>query len=48
MVERGAYVEVGGVPQAAPAPRFSRTACTIGSGGSGEDARTRWLTEDAR
>jgi alpha-methylacyl-CoA racemase len=47
MVERGAYVEVGGVPQAAPAPRFSRTPCTIGSGGSGEDARTRWLTEDA-
>ncbi|MEK7423895.1 MAG: CaiB/BaiF CoA-transferase family protein [Actinomycetota bacterium] len=30
-VERGTFIEVGGVPQPAPAPRFSRTVPEVGS-----------------
>ena len=36
---RGTFVEVGGVPQPAPAPRFSRTPCATPGppAGSGDD-----------
>lgn len=37
--ERGAFLEIDGVPQPAPAPRFSRTAAEVRSGATA-DART--------
>ncbi len=43
MAARDIYVEVDGVLQAAPAPRFSRTPQDIGSGGDGATLRRRWL-----
>jgi alpha-methylacyl-CoA racemase len=42
LVSRGTYVEVDGVVQAAPVPRFSRTPGSIRGGGSGEEALIRW------
>ena len=43
MVARDIYVEVDGVLQAAPAPRFSRTPADIGDSGDGEALRRRWF-----
>ncbi len=42
LVERGTYREVGGLRQAAPAPRFSRTPGEIGAGGNGRALLARW------
>lgn len=42
MVERGVYVEVDGLKQAGPAPRFSRTPGAIADGGDGEVLLKRW------
>lgn len=42
MQARGTYVDVDGLKQAAPAPRFSRSQCDIGRGGDGEALRQRW------
>jgi alpha-methylacyl-CoA racemase len=44
---RDTFVEIGGVVQAAPAPRFSRTACAVGlpppaAGEHDREALTRW------
>lgn len=44
MRERGAYAEMDGLNQVAPAPRFSRTPGEIGEGGDGESLRRRWMT----
>ncbi len=42
MVARNAYVEVDGLEQAAPAPRFSRTPGGIGWAGDGDALLSRW------
>lgn len=42
MVQRETYITVDGIPQAAPAPRFSRTPGQVRAGGDGEDLRRRW------
>ena len=39
---RGTHVNVDGLTQAAPAPRFSRTGCEIGQGGDGEALSQLW------
>jgi alpha-methylacyl-CoA racemase len=51
-VARGAFVEVGGVPQPAPAPRFSRTAPEISRpasepGADTDEALAAWGIPDA-
>ncbi len=43
MQARDTYVEVDGLTQAAPAPRFSRTPGDVGQGGDGETLRRQWL-----
>ena len=43
MIERGAYLDVGGLKQAAPAPRFSRTPGDVGESGDGEWLGAQWL-----
>ncbi len=45
MAARGTFVEVGGVTQPAPAPRFSRTGATISMGPGGPGSRTREALE---
>lgn len=42
MVGRSCYVEAGGLQQAGPAPRFSRTPGAISPGGKGEELLQRW------
>lgn len=42
MKQRGAYVEVGGLLQAAPAPRFSRTPGALTPAPDGEALLQRW------
>ena len=41
LATRGTYVERDGVLQPAPAPRFSRTAATLGAGPTGPGAQSR-------
>lgn len=43
MNARGTYVEVDGLRQVAPAPRFSRTPGAIPGSGDGEALRQKWL-----
>ena len=45
--ERNTYIEVGGVKQPAPAPRFSRTACDAPSAPRAEGADTESVLRDA-
>ena len=45
-VARGTFVEVGGVPQAAPAPRFSRTQAEVKRPGCPPGAHTRDVLYD--
>ena len=42
MTARGTYVEMDGLKQAAPAPRFSRTPGDIGASGDGRALLDRW------
>ncbi|MFZ4518732.1 MAG: CaiB/BaiF CoA transferase family protein [Microthrixaceae bacterium] len=51
-VERGTFVEVAGIPQPAPAPRFSRTGAEIQrppahTGQHTDEVLTEWLGADA-
>ena len=43
LTERGTYVNHGGLSQAGPAPRFSRTPGMIAAGGDGCLMLDRWL-----
>jgi alpha-methylacyl-CoA racemase len=42
LTDRATYVEIDGLTQPAPVPRFSRTPGAIATGGSGTDALRRW------
>jgi alpha-methylacyl-CoA racemase len=42
VTERGAYVDVNGVTQPAPVPRFSRTPGSVATGGAGSEMLKRW------
>lgn len=42
LVARRSYIEVAGLPQAAPHPRFSRTPGAVGSSGDGRALLDRW------
>lgn len=42
MIERGVYVEADGLAQAAPAPRFSRTAAALPASGDGAGLLGLW------
>lgn len=42
MVERETYIEVDGLKQAAPAPRFSRTPGAVARSGHGDELISRW------
>ena len=42
MQSRGTYVELGGLPQTAPAPRFSRTPGHVGASGDGQKLLDSW------
>ncbi len=46
-VARGTYVNVGGVTQPAPAPRFSRTACDVPEPPKAEGADTKAVLEQS-
>lgn len=47
LLARESYVEVGGVRQAAPHPRFSRTPGAIGSSGDGSKLLEGWISHAA-
>ncbi len=44
MLARETYIDAGGVTQAAPAPRFSRTPGDIGASGDGDALRKAWMS----
>ena len=46
VMERNTYVEVDGMTQAAPAPRFSRTAGKIGPSGDGRALIRHWTASE--
>jgi alpha-methylacyl-CoA racemase len=45
MQQRNTYIEISGIKQAAPAPRFSRTPGMIAAGGDGKALLQRWARD---